>query len=297
MDKIDILMRDLIHSFDYEPLNDMFSRLQSGKKLRSKLILKIAKESENSLKLCAIIELIQAASLLHDDVIDESDTRRGKPSINATEGSKNAVMLGDILYSKAYFELSSFDKFISSEVSKAVSILSIGELMDVRMSESFNEDREKYLKMLEYKTAVLIEASAKCGAFLAGLDSDKFGSYGRNLGIAFQIIDDILDITTPPEILGKPAMHDFKEGKTTLPYIYLHQKLDQNGKEKLKSLFKKELQNDEIKWLRDEFKKHNIIEICIDEAKDYANKALNSVKEFDNSELNEIVNSMIDRKF
>ena len=297
LEKIDILMREFIAEFGYDEALKMFDELSSGKKLRSKLLLNIAGTSDEALRICAIIELIQAASLLHDDVIDESDTRRGKPSINATHGSKNAVMLGDILYSKAFFELTKFDKFIAGTISESVAKLSVGELMDVKMSENFNDDEQKYLKMIYLKTAALIESSAMSGAFLAGLDTAKFGEYGKNLGIAFQIIDDILDITQDSAKLGKPALNDFKEGKTTLPYIYLYENLNSQEKEKLKSLFKKELNSQESAWIRAKFDEFKIIEKCINLAKNYGEKALNSVKEFDNKKLNEIVLNMINREF
>ena len=297
LEKIDFFMREFIAEFGCDEALKMFDELSSGKKLRSKLLLNIAGINENSLKLCAIIELIQAASLLHDDVIDESDTRRGKPSINATYGSKNAVMLGDILYSKAFFELTKFDKFIAGCISESVAKLSVGELIDVKMGESFNDDEKKYLNMIYLKTAALIESSAMSGAFLAGLDTNKFGEYGKNLGIAFQIIDDILDITQDSIKLGKPALNDFKEGKTTLPYIYLYENLQVNDKEKLKSLFKKELNSQESAWIKAKFGEFKIIEKCVNLAKNYGEKALQSVSEFENEKLNEIVLNMINREF
>ena len=297
LEKIDFFMREFIAEFDCDEALKMFDELSSGKKLRSKLLLNIAGSSDKALRICAIIELIQAASLLHDDVIDESDTRRGKPSINATHGSKNAVMLGDILYSKAFFELTKFDKFIAGCISESVAKLSVGELIDVKMGESFNDDEKKYLNMIYLKTAALIEASASSGAFLAGLDTTKFGEYGKNLGIAFQIIDDILDITQDSAKLGKPALNDFKEGKTTLPYIHLYENLHENDKKYLKSLFKKELNSQESAWIKAKFGEFKIIEKCINLAKNYGEKALNSVKEFDNKKLNEIVLNMINREF
>ena len=297
LEKIDFFMREFIAEFDCDEALKMFDELSSGKKLRSKLLLNIAGINEGSLRLCAIIELIQAASLLHDDVIDESDTRRGKPSINATYGSKNAVMLGDILYSKAFFELTKFDKFVAGCISDSVAKLSVGELIDVKMGESFNDDEKKYLNMIYLKTAALIESSAMSGAFLADLNTTKFGEYGKNLGIAFQIIDDILDITQDSVKLGKPALNDFKEGKTTLPYIYLYENLQVNDKEKLKSLFGKELNSQESAWIKAKFGEFKIIEKCINLAKTYGEKALQSVSEFKNEKLNEIVLNMINREF
>ena len=191
MEKIDLIMKNFIAELGYEPANAMFARINSGKKLRSKLLLKIAGESEQSLKICAIIELIHLASLLHDDVIDDADTRRGSPSINASFGTKNAVMLGDILYSKGFYELSKFPHEIAGEISGAVSKLSVGEMMDVDLSAKFNEDKSAYETMIYYKTAVLIEAAAAVGAMLAGLDVRNFKIYGKNLGLAFQIVDEM----------------------------------------------------------------------------------------------------------
>ena len=297
MDKIDEIMSKFINELGYKEAFEMFLKISSGKKLRSKLLLKIAGESEISLKLCAIIELIHLASLLHDDVIDEANIRRGKPSINALFGSKNSVMLGDILYSKAYFELTKFDPSIAAVISDAVSKLSIGEMMDVKMAENFNENEQEYLKMIYYKTAVLIEATAICGAKLAGKDSEKFGIYGKNLGLAFQIVDDILDITQDEKTLGKPALNDFVEGKTTLPYIYLYKSLDEAGRAKLRSLWAKKLNADEILWLKENFDKTSSVSKAISEAKRLGAEAIEAIKEYKNAELEGIIKSMIDREF
>ncbi len=328
-DQIDLIMKSFIADCGYEPASEMFDRLSPGKKLRSKLLLNIAQKDEKSLRLCAIIELIQAASLLHDDVIDESSVRRGKPSINATYGSKNAVMLGDILYSKAYFELSKFESHIAAALSGAVTKLAVGELMDVSLSDDFNDDASKYLQMIYLKTSALIEEVARCGAFLkfggaenrgeildmngakneveisnAAKDHDKissasakFGEYGKNLGLAFQIIDDILDVTQSSEALGKPSLSDFAEGKTTLPYIYLYENLDDSERQKLKSFFKKQLRESEISWIKAKLSEHGIIERCINEARAYGQKALEAVAEFKNDKLEQIVRDMIDREF
>ena len=328
-DQIDLIMKNFIADCGYEPASEMFDRLSPGKKLRSKLLLNIAQKDEKSLRLCAIIELIQAASLLHDDVIDESSVRRGKPSINATYGSKNAVMLGDILYSKAYFELSKFESRIAAALSLAVTKLAVGELMDVSLSNDFNDDASKYLQMIYLKTSALIEEVARCGALLkfggaensgeisdmsgaknegeipsAAKDHDKissasakFGEYGKNLGLAFQIIDDILDVTQSSEALGKPSLSDFAEGKTTLPYIYLYENLNDSERQKLKSFFKKQLCQSEISWIKAKFNEHGIIERCINEARAYGQKALEAVAEFKNDKLEQIVRDMIDREF
>lgn len=297
LEKIDEYIHRFLKELEYDLVLKMFSHLQGGKKLRSKLLLNIAGVSNESLKLCAIIELIHAASLLHDDVLDEAKLRRGAKSVNAEFGSKNAIMLGDILYSKAFYELSFFKAQIIACISSAVAKLSVGELMDIELAKSFNEDEKAYLKMIELKTAALIEASASAAAILAGLDEKAFGKYGRNLGLAFQIVDDILDVKNDENLLGKPAMSDFKEGKTTLVYMNLFKELDYNAKEKLKSLFAKDLNEDDQNWLKENFVKFDIIKKTSDEAKKYGFKALQAIKPYANSSLENFVLKMIDREF
>jgi octaprenyl-diphosphate synthase len=279
-----------------DDINELFKNLPKGKRLRAKLVLKIAGATEEAVKLAAIIELIHAASLLHDDVIDEASTRRGVQSVNATDGSKVAVMMGDVLYSKAYTELVSFDERIARAVAQAVTVLSIGEYDDVKMGESFNENEDAYLEMIYKKTASLIEASTWAAAILIQHpEADKFRIYGKNLGLAFQIIDDILDITQTSEQLGKPAMNDFVEGKTTLPYIYLYSELDENDKNFLKSLHLKKLDKNETDWLINNLYKTNSIKKSFKLAKDYSQNALISIQDFQTPELETIVEKLVQR--
>ncbi|WP_291951086.1 polyprenyl synthetase family protein [Campylobacter sp.] len=297
MQEIDFYMHKFLSELSYEPIITMSQELKSGKKLRSKLLLKIAGKSQISYKLCAIIELIHSASLLHDDVIDESNLRRGVKSVNARFGAKNAIMLGDILYSKAFYELSLLDTQLAKIISDAVVKLSIGELMDVNLSENFNTDKTKYLQMIYNKTAILIEASARCGAILANLNENDFAQYGKNLGLAFQIVDDMLDIQGDEKVLGKPAMSDFKEGKTTLAYIYLYEKLDQNEKDILQSFFKRNLNQNEILWIKDKMQEYAILDLINLKLKKYANNALKSIEKYKIKDLEEIINNMIKRDF
>ncbi|WP_096015386.1 polyprenyl synthetase family protein [Campylobacter lanienae] len=291
---VDKILYELIKDCGYQRALDMFENISSGKKLRSKLILKIAGENQISLKLCAVIELIHLASLLHDDVIDDSTIRRGKPSINALFGSKNAIMLGDILYSKGFYEIVSLNPQIAKIISKAVLDLSIGEMMDVDLGSKFSPNLDEYLKMIELKTAVLIEAAARSSAIIAKLDESAYSIYGKNLGLAFQIVDDILDIVSDENKLGKPAFNDYKEGKTTLPYIFLYNALNADEKEILKGLWGKDLDDGQIRWIKDKFSEFNIVEKSKEFAKELGYKAISSVSD---ESLREIVSSMIDREF
>ncbi len=297
LDKIKSKMLDLVSSLDDEHILNLYKTLPHGKMLRSKLIMNIAKPSEESLLLCAVVEFIQLASLLHDDVIDNADMRRGVSSFNAVYGDKNAIMLGDVLYSKAFFELTKLPLDIARVVSNSVTKLSIGEMLDVELGKAFNDNRALYMDMIYKKTSSLIEASAISAALLAKKDDKSFGLYGKYLGLAFQMIDDILDITEDSKTLGKPAFSDFREGKTTLPYIYMYERVDGEDKKRLKQLFKKELNADEQEWIRQKFAQTGAIESSLKEAREYGKRALDSIETEENEKLNEVVKSMIDREF
>jgi len=284
----------------FEIMDEMFNEfeeykdIQKGKGIRGKLITII---NPNAQKLAAVVESIHLASLLHDDVIDEADMRRGVASINAKYGDHTAVMLGDIVYSRAFYELIDFGKEIAKIVSNAVYLLSQGELEDVKLSNSINLDKEKYMQMIYKKTASLIEAACSAAAVSAGFDKEKFALYGKNIGIAFQIIDDLLDITQDEKTLGKPSMHDYYEGKTTLPYIYLFEKLSENDKEKLMKLYRKKLEKNEKEWIRNKMDEFGIIKICYTEAKELIEKAKNAIKEYNIPALEIIADKVVDRKF
>ena len=278
------------------PADAKLEKLATGKMLRSKLILKIAGISQESIKLCAVVEMIHAASLLHDDVIDDADTRRGQPSVNALYDNKTSIMFGDILYSRAFTELSQMDKRVAYTISNAVTLLSIGEMIDVDLTNSFNTSYDLYLDMIYKKTASLIEASAKAAAIIAGLDVDKYALYGKNLGLAFQMVDDILDITQDSATLGKPSMHDFVEGKVTIPYLLLHERIE--DKTRLESLYKKELSSEDSAWIKEQMNITNALNDSILQAKAIGNEAINAVIDEENSQtLVMIMKAMIEREF
>lgn len=295
MQRVETEIARLINECDYDEVTRLFNSLSGGKRLRAKLILKIAPEHKDAPLLAAIVELIHAASLLHDDVIDEAQLRRGVPSVNATEDSKTAVMLGDILYSKAFTELVSFDKDVAKTIAASVTALSKGEMMDVKMAEEFNSDEELYLEMLYLKTATLIEAAARASALLVGKDAESHATYGRNLGLSFQIIDDILDITQDAQTLGKPALNDFVEGKCTLPYIYLYKQLEDEDKQKLVSLHTKDLTQDESTWIKENMQKYKTVEKSFELALNLSNEAKAVMSE--DADLQNILDTMIKRTF
>jgi len=295
MQRVESEITRIIQEIEYDEVTHLFGMLSGGKRLRAKLILKIAPTHEKAPLLAAIVELIHGASLLHDDVIDEATLRRGVASVNATEGSKIAVMLGDILYSKAFTELLSFDRDIAKIIASSVTALSKGEMMDVKMANNFNSDEDKYLEMLYLKTATLIEAAAVSAAILAGKETLSHSIYGRNLGLSFQIIDDILDITGDAATLGKPAMNDFVEGKCTLPYIYLYKVLSDDEKEKLINLHAKVLDEQESRWIKEKMQEHKSIEKSFKLAQKLSQEAMGVMK--DDEQLINILQTMIKRSY
>lgn len=286
-----------INELENEEIGALFKQLPQGKRLRAKLVLKIAGESKEAVKLASVIELIHAASLLHDDVIDEASVRRGTISVNASDGSKIAVMMGDILYSKAYTELVNFDQKISQAVAKAVTTLSIGEYIDVKMGEQFNSDADAYIDMIYKKTASLIEATAYCAAILAGKEPQAYSLYGKNLGLSFQIIDDILDIVSDEKSLGKPALNDYKEGKTTLPYIYLYDAMDEVSRQRLQKAHGCLLDADEASWIKEQMKEHRCVEASYALAQRLSNEAITAVSRYDETALVGIIDDMMKREF
>ena len=290
-------IEQFIAELNDKEVSALYAKLPHGKRLRAKLILKIAGSGLAVVKTAAIVEMIHAASLLHDDVIDDAYTRRSKPSLNALYGNKTAIMLGDILYSKGFFELNNISPEVSKIVSNAVIQLSLGELKDVSLSQSFNTDKTIYLEMIYQKTASLMEACAGAAAHLAGKERKAYMTYGRNLGIAFQMIDDLLDITMDTETLGKPALHDFVEGKTTLPYIYLYEALDGAGKNKLKGLHGKVLSIEEQLWIKSQMNNTGVIQKSYNEAKVLIEEAISLMNEKGEDALSSIAMAMIERDF
>ena len=300
MESLDLVKEKIyeyVKEIGHQQSLDLLSQLSSGKMLRSKLIFKIAGVSQQTVNICAIIEMIQSASLLHDDVIDEADTRRGQPSINALFDNKTSIMFGDVLYSKAFTQLTFLNKDIAYHISNSVTLLSIGEMIDVSLADEFNTSFEKYLDMIYKKTASLIEASSRVAAIIANKDEDKFALYGRNLGIAFQMVDDILDITQTSEQLGKPAMLDFVEGKVTIPYLLLFERLNDNDKEYLKSLFKISLDLNQTNWIKEKMKTTNALNDAILMANKYAQDAIEAIKDENSDELIEIISAMVNRDY
>jgi octaprenyl-diphosphate synthase len=199
-----------------------------GKRLRPMLTVASARmsgyrEGERHVKLAACVEFIHTATLLHDDVVDESALRRGLASANALWGNKASVLVGDFLFSRA-FELMVEDGSLSvlAILSRASSVIAEGEVLQLITANDTETSEQSYLEVISSKTAVLFAAACQVGAVVADrpkVEEEALTSYGQNLGIAFQIIDDVLDYSAKQADLGKTVGDDFREGKITLPVI------------------------------------------------------------------------------
>ena len=198
-----------------------------GKRMRPKLVLLFANalgfHRPERFILAAVVEFIHTATLLHDDVVDESSLRRGKATANALFGNAASVLVGDFLYSRAFQMMVSVNRMRVLEVlAEATNVIAEGEVLQLMNMHDPDISVENYLRVIRFKTAKLFEASARLGAVLAGVESDveeACAGYGRALGTAFQLIDDVLDYEGDAQELGKNVGDDLREGKTTLPLL------------------------------------------------------------------------------
>jgi octaprenyl-diphosphate synthase len=199
-----------------------------GKRLRPAVLLMIAgalgMRGATAHRLAAVIEFIHTATLLHDDVVDESDLRRGRPTANAMFGNAASVLVGDFLYSRAFQMMVEVGNMrVMAILADATNRIAEGEVLQLLNIHDPTVDEDRYLRVVERKTATLFEAAARIGAVIAGADAATEGrclQYGASLGTAFQIVDDILDYDGHAEELGKRLGDDLREGKVTLPIIY-----------------------------------------------------------------------------
>ncbi|HEU0163054.1 MAG TPA: polyprenyl synthetase family protein [Rhizomicrobium sp.] len=201
-----------------------------GKRLRPMLTLAAAKaggyRGDHHVRLAAAVEFIHTATLLHDDVVDESALRRGKVSANLMWGNKPSVLVGDFLFSRAFqLMVETGDMAVLDILAGASAIIAEGEVMQLKSSNTLSVTEEHYFKVVSAKTAALFAAAAHSGALLSGKDDGYVSgmrAYGENLGIAFQLVDDALDYSGRQALLGKAVGDDFREAKMTLPIILAH---------------------------------------------------------------------------
>ena len=273
-----------------------------GKRLRALLTLGSAKmcgysKGTRDINLAACVELIHAATLMHDDVIDDGSIRRGKKTLNKVWDNHSSVLVGDYLLSRC-FEMIVEDgnievlKLLSSTSSK----IAQGEILQLQHQGEVDMLEETYLKIISAKTAELFAASTKVGAILSDMSNKKKEAlefYGRNLGLTFQIADDTLDYNSELKLFGKKIGKDFYEGKVTLPIILLFQKANNQEKEKLKNIFSKDVRDkDDLHYSLSLIKRYDVIKACYQKAEHYINLASNALTLFNDSEEKRILENL-----
>ncbi len=273
-----------------------------GKRLRALLTLGSAKlcgysKGARDINLAACVELIHAATLMHDDVIDNGSLRRGKKTLNKVWDNHSSVLIGDYLLSRC-FEMMVEDgnlevlKLLSSTSSK----IAQGEVLQLQHQGEVDMLEETYLKIISAKTAELFAAAAKVGGILSDVknkEKEALEFYGRNLGLTFQIADDTLDYNSELKLFGKKIGQDFYEGKITLPIILLFQRANIQEKDKLKEIFSKDSRDEnDLDYSLSLIKKYDVIRACYQKAEHYINLASNSLSVFNNCDEKNVLENL-----
>lgn len=289
--KSDVALVDLITKYVLK---------QKGKKVRPILVLLSAKLcgkiSSRTFVAATLVELLHTATLIHDDVVDEAKSRRGLASINAVWKNKAAVLMGDFLLSKGLLVSLDNNEFeFLKATSEAVRRMSEGELLQIQKARNFDATEETYFKVISDKTASLIKTCCKLGALSVTNDAKKvenMASYGENLGVAFQLRDDLLDYTGRKKLLGKATGNDLKEKKFTLPLLTALKNAPNKNSKEIMKLIKSDSNKkfDTVYYFVEEF---GGIEYTQKKISHFANLALESITDFADSESKESLVELI----
>jgi len=306
----DIFTEDLKHveeftrsrlSSDVRLINEMSTYQQDtgGKKLRALLTLASAKLSGydglSHIHLASCVELIHNATLLHDDVIDNSKKRRGRTTSNIVFGNQASILIGDYLLSRCFeimvdvgsLEILKLLSSVSAEISQ-------GEVLQLQHEKQININEETYLNIIEKKTASLFGAATKVGGILGKKSENEKSallSYGKNLGMAFQITDDILDYFSTKNF-GKEIGNDFLENKITLPIIVLFQKANDEEKKIIESFFKVKGRKTDLDYMLNLFKKYDVMNACKNRARYFSEIASDALGIYKDTKLRKILREL-----
>ena len=273
-----------------------------GKRIRALLTMGSAKlggylDGKRDINLAACVELIHSATLLHDDVIDESEVRRGNKTTNAIWGNQSSILVGDYLLSRCFeMMVDDGDQEILKLLSSTSSKIAQGEVLQLQHKGEADLLEENYIKIINLKTAALFAAATKVGSCISNMDKkkkDALESYGKNLGLAFQIADDALDYFSKEKIFGKQIGKDFFEGKVTLPIIIVFQKSNTIERNFLTKIFKKDKREKEdfdetLKLI----KKYKALETTFKRAEYFVNVSYDALGMFENSDEKNILQNL-----
>jgi len=275
---------------------------RKGKNLRPLLVIMAAKlcgnPTENTYISASIIEMLHSATLIHDDVVDDAEIRRGFPSINAVWKNKIAVLIGDYILSKCLIGGTKTNSLeVMNILADASKRLSKGELQQIEKSKTLNITEEEFIKMISNKTAALIGAASKLGALTTSkkeIDHYNLKEYGESIGVAFQISDDLLDYYGNQKVVGKPVGNDFKDKKLTLPLIHAFQKAPKKEVVEIKKKIKKGVKKKEIKEIIQFAEKYDGINYAQKRQDEYAQKAKEAIKSYPESEVKKSLLNFVD---
>ena len=274
-----------------------------GKRIRPALLLLACRlcgyRGDRAVLLASVIEFIHTATLLHDDIIDEATVRRGRRSVNSRWGNDITVLLGDFLYTKSMAMALSQDNLRILRLLSEVTLRMIeGEILEIERNGNLEVTEADHLDIIRRKTADLFAACLRIGAVLGAVGEEKekaVASYGSNLGICFQMVDDLLDFTAEEKTLGKPVANDLREGKVTLPMIFLLRKAGRPGIEKVGTVLEDRgfgrVSRDEIVRLARE---HGALDEARALAETYAEAARRDLSGFERSPYREALEALPD---
>ncbi len=274
-----------------------------GKRMRPLLVLLAANscgiEGDKHIAMAAVIEFIHTATLLHDDVVDMSTLRRGRPTVNAEWNNPSSVLVGDFIYSRAFQLLVKIDSMKVMEIiANTTNKIAEGEVLQLIEKNNPDTSEKNYMQIIKNKTAILFQAAAQCGAILANANSEiteDLKAFGMHLGITFQLIDDVLDYTGNSRDLGKNIGDDLGEGKSTLPLIYAMANSSTAQKKLiLKTLNSKESSRDAFDDVFDIVVASGGIKYVEDLAKSEANSAMKCLNKLAASKYRDSLEKMVD---
>ena len=262
-------------------------------------------QGEDVYQLSTIFEYIHTASLLHDDVLDNAEVRRNRPSANQVWGNHAAVLEGDFLVSKALaIAIRAGNIPFLAKIIETATQMTEGQILELAHTDDWNIGRDLYIEIVTAKTAMLISTACACGAIISDVESEtaeSLAQFGLNAGIAFQLIDDLLDYTSSQEVLGKPVGKDLREGKITLPLIYTLKQLETTEKKRLEDLFvNHQPTDDDFRDIIDLVRGNGALDRIREEAQSYVDNAINCLDIFPDSatkrDLIILSQHIIDRK-
>ena len=310
MQAVDKLINSYITSNVTPVISELSNHLinAGGKRLRPLLTLAASDlcnySGASHIKLAAAIEFIHTATLLHDDVVDESFQRRGKPTANILWDNQSSVLVGDYLFSKSFQLMVETDSLkVLSILADASSTISEGEILQLSAVRNIKTDESAYFKIIEGKTAALFAVATEVGAVISNVErkkADALANFGKALGISFQITDDLLDYVGSEEVLGKNIGDDFKEGKVTLPLIKAISRSSKEEKRFWEEVINKGMQkSSDLEHALLLMRQHNVFDETRSEAIKWSKKARNYLDIFPESKtkviLQELTSFVVER--